>query len=274
MRVSIWKRLLLFAFGAAACVIGYLWLLGLSFLGRASPTGGVIPAVALALATFALNVRFLRADGLSPADIGCTLSRRRAAQFGYGFVGGGLLTGAWIGIVVLATGARWHWNPSFRAPVLVLACAFAFFNNAAEELVYRGYAFVRIADRFGPGAAVVSTSLVFALLHLQAGIPWLNVVAGVLTSGLIFAVLFARWRSLPLALGFHLATNVFQEISGLRPGSASMIAPAYPPTSDSIPMRMALAGTALLNLLVAALLARSWRRAEEPRSLLVTGDRR
>jgi membrane protease YdiL (CAAX protease family) len=238
MRASIWKRLLLFALGAAACVIGYLWLLGLSFLGLASPTAGVIPALALALATFALSVRFLRADGLSLADIGCTLSRWRAAQFGYGFVGGGLLTGAWIGIVALAMGARWHWNPSFGVPALAFACAFAFFNNAAEELVYRAYAFVRIADRFGNGAAVVSTSLVFALLHLQAGIPWLNVV------------------------------------SGLRPSSASMIAPAYPPMSDSISMRTALVEAALLNVLVAALLARSWRQAEEPRSPRVTGERR
>jgi len=272
LNVSVWKRLLLFALGAAACVLGYLWLLGLSSLGPASPTAGVIPALVMALATFALNGRFLRADGRSLADIGCTFSRRRAAQFGYGFLGGALLTGAWVGIVAAAAGARWHWNPSFRAPALVLAGTFAFFNNAGEELVYRGYAFVRLADRFGPAVAIVSTSLVFAILHLQAGIPWLNVAAGVLTSGLIFAILFARWRSLPLALGFHFATNLFQEASGLRPSSASPIVPTFPAAADSISMRTALAGVAVLNVLVASLLVRSWRRAMEPSNAASHGD--
>jgi membrane protease YdiL (CAAX protease family) len=93
----------------------------------------------------------------------------------------------------------------------VLAGTFAFFNNAGEELVYRGYAFVRLADRFACSGDCFHVPGL-AILHLQAGIPWLNVAAGVLTSGLIFAILFARWRSLPLALGFHFATNVFRRL--------------------------------------------------------------
>ena len=43
-----------------------------------------------------------------------------------------------------------------------------------------------------------------------AGIPWLNVIAGVLTSGLIFAVLFARWRSLHWRSAFT-SPRMFQE---------------------------------------------------------------
>jgi hypothetical protein len=197
----------------------------------------------------------LRADGLSLTDIGCEFSARRTAQFGYGFLGGGLLVGAWVGIVAVTTGAQWHLNIAFNAVALVSACAFAFFNNAAEELVYRGYAFVRIADHLHPAVAVIATSSVFALLHLQGGVPLLNVIAGVLTCGLIYGVLFAGWRSLPLALGFHLATNVFQDASGIRPSGASLLAPAYLPTIDPVSVQLALAGTATLNLAVAVVLA-------------------
>ena len=268
---TFWKNLLLFTLGAAVCVMGYLFLLGVPFLGPTSPTAGVVPAIVVALAAFWLNARFLRADGLSLTAIGCEIFRYRAAQFGFGFLGGGLLTGAWVGIVAVTTDAHFHLNPAFRATALVAACVFALFNNAGEELIYRGYAFVRIADHFHPAVAVVFTSTVFAILHVQAGIPLLNVIAGVLTSGLIFAILFARWRSLPLVLGFHVATNVFQETSGLRPSAASLTVPAYPPTPGLASMSMALAGVAALNLLVAVSLTLSWRRNGASRATTAGG---
>lgn len=257
-----WKRLLLFTFGAAASVIGYLFLLHIPILSPAGPTFGVIPVLFMALATLWLTVRFLRADGLSLTDIGLEFSARRVAQLSVGFLAGGLLVGAWVGIVTIATGAQWHLNATFRGLALVGACVFAFFNNLAEELVYRGYAFIRLAAGYSPIVAVVTTSAAFALLHLQAGVPWLSVIAGVLTSGLIFAILFARWRSLPLALGVHLATNVFQDFSGLRVSPASLLAPAYPTTDSPIPIHMALAGCAALNVVVAVALAIYPRRTK------------
>lgn len=148
----------------------------------------------------------------------------------------------------MTAGTSWHSNPNFRAATLVGVCAFNFFNNAGEELVYRGYAFVRLADRYGPYVTVVATSLVFALLHLQAGIPWLSVLTGVFTSGLIFGAIFARWRSLPLALGFHVATNIVQDISGLRTSAASLFAPKFTETGAGA---LTLGGIALINVIVA-----------------------
>ena len=120
-----------------------------------------------------------------------------------------------------------------------------------RPLVYRGYAFVRLADRFGPYVTVVATSSLFALLHLQSGVPWLSVLAGVLTSGLVFGAIFARWRSVPLALGFHVATNIVQDASGLRTSAASLFAPAYPPSAADSSTRI-LVGIALVNVLLAA----------------------
>jgi membrane protease YdiL (CAAX protease family) len=178
------------AAGAAVCIIIYLFLLNFPGLGQRSATAGIAPVLAIAAGTWWLNLRFLRADGMSLSELGLGANDRRLARLGIGFLAGSVLTLVWIAIVTLTTGATWHPNPAFRAITLIGAYAFAFFNNIGEELVYRGYAFVRLADRFGPYVTAVATSALFALLHLQAGIPWLSVLTGVFSSGLIFAAIF------------------------------------------------------------------------------------
>jgi membrane protease YdiL (CAAX protease family) len=245
-----WKRLLLFAFGSALCVLVYLFLLNFPGLGAHRTTAGVVPVLVLAASTWWLTTRFLRADRMSPSDLGLSTADGRATHLAVGVVAGSGLTLVWLGIVTAMTGAAWHLNPDFRGIALLSACAFNFFNNVGEELVYRGYAFVRLAERFGPYVTVVATSTIFALLHLQGGVPLLSVVAGVFTSGLVFGAIFARWRSVPLALGFHVATNVVQDVSGLRPSAASLFAPAYPPTALDAGPRI-LAAIALVNVLLA-----------------------
>lgn len=245
-----WKRLLWFAVGAAACVLLYLVLLNFPVIGRQCPGAGLVAVLALAASTWWLTLRFLRADRMSLSDLGLGVADGRLAKLGIGFLAGSLLTGLWIGIVSVFTNAMWHTNPAFRPMVFVTTCAFNFFNNVGEELVYRGYAFVRIAERYGAYVTVVATSTLFALLHLQAGIPLLSVIAGVLTSGLVFGAIFARWRSVPLALGFHVATNIVQDASGLRASAASLFIPAYPPAAPDSGTRI-LAAIALANLLLA-----------------------
>jgi membrane protease YdiL (CAAX protease family) len=246
-----WKRLLLFAAGVAVCVLIYLFLLNFPGLDQRSATAGLIPVLALAAGTWWLTLRFLRADGMSLSELGLSGNDHRLARLGIGFIAGSVLTLLWIAIVTLTTGAVWHSNPTFRASALIGASAFAFFNNVGEELAYRGYAFVRLADRFGPYVAALATTALFALLHLQAGIPWLSVLAGVFSSGLIFAAIFARWRSVPLALGFHVATNIVQDASGLRTSAASLFALTFPPTAANAGA-LTLGCIALVNLILAA----------------------
>lgn len=246
-----WKRLLLFFAGAALCVLIYLFLLNFPGLGTSSATAGIVPVLALAAGTWWLTLRFLRLDGMSLSQLGLSAGDHRLARLGIGFVAGSVLTVVWLGIVILTTGATWHSNPDFRAIALIGWCAFAFFNNVGEELVYRGYAFVRLADRFGPYVAALGTTSLFALLHLQAGIPWLSVLAGVFSSGLIFAAIFARWRSVPLALGFHVATNIVQDASGLRTSASSLFALTFPAAAPNAGA-LTLGSIALVNLILAA----------------------
>ncbi|MEO8431654.1 MAG: hypothetical protein ABI592_09115 [Acidobacteriota bacterium] len=41
----------------------------------------------------------------------------------------------------------------------------------------------------------MSTSFLFALLHVQAGVPVSSAATVVLTSGILFGVLMLRWQS-------------------------------------------------------------------------------
>jgi membrane protease YdiL (CAAX protease family) len=248
-----WKRPLLFVLGAVACVLLYLFLLNFPPIGIRSPTAGVIPVVILAATTAGLTARFLRAEGWSTAVLGLSQAHHPLAMFASGALAGSALTGAWMAIVTLATGAAWHLNPSFSAVALALACLFNLFNNIGEELVYRGYLFLRLMAAWGATAAALATSAAFAMLHLQAGLPWLSVLAAVFTSGVIFAAIFARWRSLPLALGFHVATNIVQDATGMRPSAASLLAAEYPVGSAGKGQAI-LVSIALLNLTVALVL--------------------
>jgi hypothetical protein len=52
-------------------------------------------------------------------------------------------------------------------------------------------------------------------------------------------------------LGVHVATNIVQEATGLRPTEASIIVPAFPTTSVAAGTTL-LAGIAALNLALAA----------------------
>lgn len=261
-----WKRPILFVMGTVVCVLFYLFLLNIPEIGAASPTAGVIPVLLLAGAMVGLTALALRAEGWSGRLLGVCHDQRPFACFAAGLAAGAALAGLWMCAVTVIAGASWRPNPGFSAVALVLACLFHLFNNLGEELAYRGYLFLRLAKGSGAPMAVLVTSGVFALLHLQAGLPWLSVLAGVFTSGLVFGAVFARWRSLPLALGVHVATNLIQDVTGLRAGASSLWVSEQLVDSAGQGTRILLAIAALNTGVALALLA--W-----PRGGRVTGRR-
>lgn len=219
-------RALLFLTLAALAVVGYLFLLNV-LNGKVGPFSAAVPAMVLALATLALNWRFLKADGRSVAVLGFDRPIFRLRQVAIGLVAGALTVGAWILAMRWVVPVEWHLASSNQAPAVAGSLVFILFNNLAEELVYRAYLFLLLTRAYGTGVAIVSTSLLFTLLHIQAGVPWPNALAGVLTSALIFAALFVRWRSVPLVLAFHAGMNVMQELLGLRSSGLTMFMPTF-----------------------------------------------
>jgi membrane protease YdiL (CAAX protease family) len=127
---------------------------------------------------------------------------------------------------------------------------FYLFNNAAEELAYRGYALLRLEETYGRTVAIVGTSVVFALMHMQGGMPWLNAALGVLTTSMVFGIVMWRWKSLPLVIGFHWATNVMQDVLGLRQTPLSLVQLEGGRTVESGRGLVILLAVAFLNLVV------------------------
>ena len=168
------------------------------------------------------------------------------------------MVAAWIIALQRVGHVAWRVAPPGGALAAAGALVFIIFNNLAEELVYRSYLFVLLMRTYGTVVAVVTTSVLFTLLHVQAGIPWPNALAGVLTSALVFAALFVRWKSVPLVFAFHAGMNVAQEALGLRSSGLTLFAPQIQAGIISY----ALAWAAALNLCVAGAVLLSARKSD------------
>lgn len=247
-----WKRLVLFAVLMFAALSVFVYLTTELARLRPSSVPPLAPAVFLAAAALGLNALFFRWDGESLAAIGFNKPLLRAKQFALAFVAGAALVSSWLAVLLLTTPAQWKSFHAFRAAGAVALVLVALVTNFAEELTYRGYAFVRLQDRFGAIAAILITTTIYTLLHLQRGVPLLNALAGIVPVTLIFAAVFARTRSLPLLLGLRLGVSVVQDVIGLRVTALSFARPVYAAPVSLAQMWWALGLTVAVNLIVAA----------------------
>lgn len=242
-------EVIFFFAGIAAVVLLYLFLLS------ALPGFSSIAAFILAAGCLWLNVLFLRRSGATLLSIGVKSFFSSFKDCIKGIVGGIVLVFAWILLVILFLSPELHIQfPNHFLPLLNLLL-FYFFNNAGEELAYRAYGFLRIEQFSGRLAAIVGTSFLFTLLHIQGGLPWLNAIAGVFTTALLLGAMFARFKSVPLVLGFHYATNFGQDIFGLRKTPLSFVNLNY----THVPMQrgtLVLILVATINIVLAFLVFR------------------
>lgn len=77
------------------------------------------------------------------------------------------------------------------------------FQSGVEEVVNRGFLLPEIASRWGVTAGVLGNSLLFVLFHLAnpdlSWIPLLNIFL----AGVLFSLLYLRFNSLWVSIGFH-----------------------------------------------------------------------
>jgi membrane protease YdiL (CAAX protease family) len=136
------------------------------------------------------------------------------------------------GLVALVAGAMYaggllHYASRLSPTGLGFSGGVAFLLVAAafEEIAFRGYAFQRLVEGFGPAAVVLLSSALFGLSHLHN--PWstpLSIVNTML-AGVLMAVGYLRSRGLWLPIGLHFAWNftlgpLFSlPVSGMRPAA-------------------------------------------------------
>jgi len=161
----------------------------------------------LVAALLTLTFLFLRRENRSLAVLGLDASWRRIGQLLAGLVGGILLTMA----VALCVGAflpfPWARNPLFSPTAAALSLMAVLWGNAVEELIFRGYSFERLIASIGHWKAQLVTAVLFALFHIMEGWPWLVALVGTTVGSVLFGLVFARWRSVPAAIGVHAAVN-------------------------------------------------------------------
>lgn len=109
-------------------------------------------------------------------------------------------------------------------PVVAISLVFLPLQVAGEELFFRGYLAQGIGHRFGFWAAWIIPSLFFGLLH--GANPEVGAYGMLLTMplyigmGLLFGWITLRSESLELALGAHLANNLYASLLVTFPSSA------------------------------------------------------
>ena len=216
------------------------WASGAIFCRGATPfctsaAYGVASAALVCVATLVLAFGFRRFVDREPADtlgLGFHAPWLRlfaiGAAFGAGMQGFVYLLEWASGSLHIAGAAPLRSDVGALESVLPLLALAA----VSEELPVRGYLFQNLRSAWGDRIALVITSLLFALLHIAnpSATSHLGLtLAGIALAGAWFCLSVIWTRSLWLALGAHIAWNLFEgpvfglPVSGLYFGNVTAL---------------------------------------------------
>lgn len=200
-------RLLLFA----VLFFAVQQLLAIVLLASSQSDAVMLDTTATLAAALLVGAVLLRALEHRPvADLGLPLERQAGRQIGIGTAigAGGLMVAC---VLLLAVGTlRYESEPgtvagwlggTLRMLLLLLVPA------AAEEVLFRGYAFQKLVEGFGGIFATVAASAAFAFAHIHN--PSVNgfALANIFAAGVMLSIAFLRTRSLWFAIGVHTGWN-------------------------------------------------------------------
>ncbi len=201
-----WRVILFAGLLVVSTVIFIALVVGTGLLGDL--TGGFLGMLLGGLLASAVMLRAV--DRRPFGALGFALEPRAARDSALGFgIGGGLLAGAVLLLVVAGT-ARWVADdggvPEYAAS---LARALVVFTiaAAAEEVIFRGYAFQALVQGTGVWPAILLTSAAFAAGHgSNPNVTWVG-LANIFLAGIMLAVAYLRTRSLWFATALHMGWN-------------------------------------------------------------------
>lgn len=215
-----------------------VWLHAPWETGRWSPIWGIGTILGASLLTTWVMMEGLErmpmaAAGL-PVDGGTLPSFLRGALLGGALVGGAVL------VAVAAGWIRWTAAPGGGGWPTATALSGLFFGVAAlaEEILFRGYPFQVLAERWGGPAAVAVSAAVFAAAHapnpgVVDGGPTGELAATALVNislaGVLLGLAYWRTYSLWFAAGLHFGWNWVMGFAADLPvsGLELMDAPGY-----------------------------------------------
>lgn len=199
-------------------ILAYLLLafgMGAVLASAAAAVGGRIAQwstfpVLLGAATLAGWGMLLLVDRRSPEALGFAFEPAAVRDSAVGLgVGGAMLAGA-VALLAVASMARWVADEgTVPEYVAALATSFLFFAvaAAAEEAMFRGYAFQALVQGIGVWPAVLGSSALFAFAHAGNNHVTPVALANIFLAGVMLAVAYLRTRSLWFATAVHLGWN-------------------------------------------------------------------
>ena len=175
---------------------------------------------ALALA---ITLLFLWWDGRSPDALGLDPRPRRLAELALGFLGGALVIGVMALVLAAVLPYPWQRNDGFRVGVAMWSLLYLLLTNGVEELAFRGYAFERLIAGIGHWPAQIAIALISAVFHVLHGWTWEIALVSTTLGSILFGLVFVRWRSVPAALGVHVALNWVRDLLLTDPPTAKTL---------------------------------------------------
>lgn len=149
-------------------------------------------------------------DRRRPGALGFAIDPAAPRDGVLGFALGAAAIAAAAGLLTVAGTVRWvadsgSW-PEYVA-ALVRALALFTLAAAAEEAVFRGYAFQALVQGIGAWPAVLATSALFALAHWNNPSVSAVALANIFLAGVMLGWAYLRTRSLWFCTALHLGWN-------------------------------------------------------------------
>jgi hypothetical protein len=199
-------------------IVGYVllsWGAGMVLFNLFAAVGGRIAQLAmfpvmLGSALLAGWGMLVLVDRRRPGALGFALEPAAVKDSVAGLGIGGAMLGAAVALLAVASMARWVADDGTMPEyVAALATSFLFFAvaAAAEEAVFRGYAFQALVQGIGVWPAALFSSALFAYMHGgNPNVTWVALV-NIFLAGVMLAVAYLRTRSLWFATAVHLGWN-------------------------------------------------------------------
>ncbi|HEX8241930.1 MAG TPA: CPBP family intramembrane glutamic endopeptidase [Longimicrobium sp.] len=200
-RIALWCGAVFFLFTTLGAA---LMLAGLR------PSFGAQAAVELAAAVLAGWLLLALLDRRRIGALGFAADRAVPRDLGLGFLLGGGGIAAATGVLAVAGSARWVADGGGATEyVAALGQALVFFAvaAAAEEALFRGYAFQALVQGIGARPALLLSAALFALGHARN--PEVNALAlaNIFLAGVMLGAAYLRTRSLWFCTALHLGWN-------------------------------------------------------------------